>query len=165
MNTQRVCIKSRSSKSLSIALLIVIGLITILTIVGKHYYFMVFELLGASYFAFQFHKEVCFNENSIVFHYPFRPFFRHREISVMKLRKFKFKPSNDGPEGWPYIRLFFSTFPFIYEFRITGMDDVFEIIKRLTVHGQFKVKSSDYRKKQLFKYLETNNIPHHLKRN
>ncbi|ASS50829.1 MAG: hypothetical protein A3D31_14865 [Candidatus Fluviicola riflensis] len=101
------------------------------------------------------------NEEQIIFYYPFRPFLKYRTIQISKLKRFK--PTHDGPEGWPYIRMTFSVFPYFTEFRITGMDDVYEIALRLAVKGRFKVKASDYRKKQFFKYLETINIPHHLR--
>jgi hypothetical protein len=154
-------IKSKASKEFIIARLVIFGLMIIFTFIYQHYYIVLSLLIISSLFAFRFYKQVGINEENIIFYYPFRPFLKYKNIPVSKLKRFNFKPTHDGPEHWPYIRMTFSVFPYFTEFRITGMDDVYEIAKRLAVNGHFKVKACDYRKKQFFKYLESNNIDHH----
>ncbi|MES2556906.1 MAG: hypothetical protein V4604_12190 [Bacteroidota bacterium] len=156
-------IKSKASKQFIIGQLVIFGALSIFLLIYQHYYLVLSLLIVNLLFAFRFYKQVGINNEQIIFYYPFRPFLKDKKIPVSRLKRFKFKPTHDGPEGWPYIRMTFSVFPYFTEFRITGMDDVYEIAKRLVVNGHFKVKASDYRKKQFFKYLETNKIDHHLK--
>lgn len=152
-------IESRSTKNIGLSLFLVTMAISVFLIFYTHWYLAGISFIASFYFLFFFIKEISVDSDKIKFYYPFRPFFKSNYVFIDKIISFKFKPTHDGPQGWPYIKLRFSKYPYFFEFRINGMNDVFEIIRLMALKGRFKVKASTpFREKELKDFIIAQNI-------
>lgn len=110
-----------------------------------------------------FYKEIRYNKDLLVIHFPLRPIFRNYRISVGHISRIRFRAYGGGGKNYPFMGFTLKGFPFYNELRISNPEEVLSFFEVTAGNACYKARSVDRQNHFVISHLKEKGVSSTIK--